>query len=163
MFGLLGSKHGFSPHSQAERQETKRWIVLHKEVLCLCLWGRGTGMVEREGRGAWRGRGLRMEGSQAQEPAARTFLAANPASVRLWKLAFVSVCACSVVSDSLPPQWTAACQNPRSMEFSRQEYWNGLTVPPLGDLPDPGIKPTPPLSPALTGGFFTTEPPGKPF
>jgi len=26
-------------------------------------------------------------------------------------------------------------------------------------LPYPGIKPT---SPALTGGFFTTEPPGKP-
>ena len=28
-----------------------------------------------------------------------------------------------------------------------------------GDLPDPGIEP---VSRALTGGFFTTEPPGKP-
>ena len=28
------------------------------------------------------------------------------------------------------------------------------------DLPDPGIKPS---SPALAGGFFTTEPPGKPY
>ena len=28
-----------------------------------------------------------------------------------------------------------------------------------GNLPDPGVEPT---SPALTGGFFTTEPPGKP-
>ena len=28
-----------------------------------------------------------------------------------------------------------------------------------GDLPDPGIEPA---SPALEGGFFTTEPPGKP-
>ena len=28
-----------------------------------------------------------------------------------------------------------------------------------GDLPDPGIEPT---SPALAGGFFTTEPPRKP-
>ena len=27
------------------------------------------------------------------------------------------------------------------------------------DLPDPGIKPA---SPAFAGGFFTTEPPGKP-
>ena len=26
------------------------------------------------------------------------------------------------------------------MEFSRQEYWNGLPFPPPGDLPDPGIK-----------------------
>ena len=28
-----------------------------------------------------------------------------------------------------------------------------------GNLPDPGTEPT---SPALAGGFFTTEPPGKP-
>ena len=29
------------------------------------------------------------------------------------------------------------------------------------DLPDPGIKPTSPVSPALAGRFCTTEPPGK--
>ena len=29
----------------------------------------------------------------------------------------------------------------------------------LGDLPDPGIEA---MSPALAGGFFTTEPPGTP-
>ena len=29
----------------------------------------------------------------------------------------------------------------------------------MWDLPRPGVKPT---SPALTGGFFTVEPPGKP-
>ena len=29
----------------------------------------------------------------------------------------------------------------------------------MWDLPGPGIKP---VSPALAGGFFTTEPPGKP-
>ena len=27
------------------------------------------------------------------------------------------------------------------MEFSRQECWNGLPLPPPGDLPDQGIKP----------------------
>ena len=32
-------------------------------------------------------------------------------------------------------------------------------MPPPGDLPDPGIKPAPP---ALTGGFLSTAPPGKP-
>ena len=41
-------------------------------------------------------------------------------------------------------QWTAACQAPRSMEFSRQEYWSGLPFPSQGDLPDPGIKPRSP-------------------
>ena len=44
------------------------------------------------------------------------------------------------------------------MGFSRQEYWSGLTFPSPGDLPGPG---TDPVSPALTGGFFTAEPPGK--
>ena len=37
-----------------------------------------------------------------------------------------------------------------------QEYWSGLSFPPPGDLPNPRIVPT---SPALAGGFFTTEPP----
>ena len=32
------------------------------------------------------------------------------------------------------------------MDFSRQEYWSGLLLPPSGDLLDPGIKPR---SPAL--------------
>jgi len=44
------------------------------------------------------------------------------------------------------------------MEFSRQECRSELPFPPLGDLPDPGIKPTSLVSPALAGGFFTTEP-----
>ena len=39
---------------------------------------------------------------------------------------------------------TVACQIPLSMEFSRQEYWSGLP------------------SPALAGGFFTTQTSGKP-
>ena len=38
--------------------------------------------------------------------------------------------------------WTVASQAPLSMEFSRQEYWNGLPCSPPGDLPDPGIGPT---------------------
>ena len=46
------------------------------------------------------------------------------------------------------------------MEFSRPEYWSGLPLPPSGDLPDPGIEP---VSPALAGRFFTTEPLGKPY
>ena len=36
--------------------------------------------------------------------------------------------------------WTLAYQNPPSMGFSRQEYWNGLPIPSPGDLPDPGIE-----------------------
>ena len=71
------------------------------------------------------------------------------------------VCVCSVtqlcLTLSVTP-WTAAHQAPLSMAFSRQEYWNCLQFPIPGDLPNPGIKPTPP---ALAGVFFTTMPPGK--
>ena len=43
------------------------------------------------------------------------------------------------------------------MEFSRQEYWNGLPFPPPGDLLNPKIKPFSLMSPALADGFFTTS------
>ena len=62
------------------------------------------------------------------------------------------------MSDSFVIPWTVACQAPLSMGFSRQEYLSGLPFTLSGDLPDPGIEP---MSPALAGGFFTTEPPGK--
>ena len=34
---------------------------------------------------------------------------------------------------------------------TRQEYWSGLPCPPPGNLPDPGIKSTSLISPALVG------------
>ena len=51
--------------------------------------------------------------------------------------------------------WTVAHQSPLSMGFSRQEYWNGLPFPSLGDLPDPGINPVAPVAPALQADYFT--------
>ena len=58
--------------------------------------------------------------------------------------------------------WDVAYQAPLSMGFPRQEYWSGLSCPPPGDLPDPGIEPRSFASPALAGRFFSTVPPGKP-
>ena len=49
------------------------------------------------------------------------------------------------------------------MGLSRQEHWSGLPFPSPGKLLDPRIEPTSLASPALAGGFFTTEPPGKPY
>ena len=51
-------------------------------------------------------------------------------------------------------------QVPLSMGLSRQEYCCSLPFPTLGDLSDPEIEPAFPVSPALTGRFFTTESPG---
>ena len=36
--------------------------------------------------------------------------------------------------------WIVACQTPLSVEFSRQEYWSGLSCPPPWHLLDPGIE-----------------------
>ena len=63
------------------------------------------------------------------------------------------VCACMLNCFShvllFATLWTVAHQAPLSMGFSRQEHWNGLPCPPPGDLPNPGIKPAPPVAPAL--------------
>ena len=53
--------------------------------------------------------------------------------------------------------WTVACLAPLSVGFSRQEYWIELPFSPTGDLPDLGIEPTSPVSPALAGGFCDSQ------
>ena len=42
--------------------------------------------------------------------------------------------------------------------ISQQGYWSGSLFTSPGNLPSPGIKPA---SPALAGGLFIPEPPGK--
>ena len=56
----------------------------------------------------------------------------------------------SVVSNSLQSHGL-------SMEFSSQEYWDGLPFPSSGDLPNPGIEPEPPVLQADS----SLGPPGK--
>ena len=54
--------------------------------------------------------------------------------------------------------WTIVRHAHLPTEFSRQEHWSGLPFPSPGNLPGPGIEPA---LPALAGGFFIAEPPGK--
>ena len=51
--------------------------------------------------------------------------------------------------------WAVARQGPLSMGLSRKEYWNGLSCPSPGDLPNPGIEPR---SPSLQADSLPTEP-----
>ena len=51
---------------------------------------------------------------------------------------------------------TVAHQAPLSMAFSRHEYWSGLSCPPPGHLPNPGIEPR---SPTLLADSLLSEPP----
>ena len=75
----------------------------------------------------------------------------------------VCVCVCVWLSwvQLFVISWTAVCQAPLPMEFSRKEYWSGLPFPTPWDLPNPGKEPMSLVSPALTGRFFPTAPPGK--
>ena len=54
--------------------------------------------------------------------------------------------------------WTAARQAPLSMGFFRQEYESGLSCPPPGNLPNPGIESG---CPAWQADSLPSEPPRK--
>ena len=56
-----------------------------------------------------------------------------------------------VITNSFVIPSNVARQASLSMGFLRQEYWNELSFPSPGYLPDPGIEPT---SSSLAGGFF---------
>ena len=68
----------------------------------------------------------------------------------------------SYVMSNSATTWTVARQAPLSMGFSRRAYWSGLPFPPPGDLPNPGMGPQSPGSPALAGRILTIAPLGKP-
>ena len=78
-------------------------------------------------------------------------------------LEFLCVCVCvrahalSRVRFFVTP-CTVSHQAPLFMEFSRQEYWSGLSFLTPGHLPDPGIEPASLKSSALAGRFFTIVP-----
>ena len=70
---------------------------------------------------------------------------------------------CSVIQPCLIFYNLINCSLPDSSvhEISQARILEWLPFPPPGDPPNPGIEPASPVSPALAGGFFTTEPPGK--
>ena len=70
---------------------------------------------------------------------------------------FLRPCVCSQSCPDLCNPMDCSPQASLSMGFSRQEYWSGLPLPPPGDLPDLGIETASLKSPALAGGFFTTN------
>ena len=61
-------------------------------------------------------------------------------------------CVCAMLIQLCPTLWDptdCSHQAPLSIGFPRQEYWSGLPFPSPGYLPDSGIEPTSPVSPAL--------------
>ena len=58
--------------------------------------------------------------------------------------------------------WTAAHQAILSMQFSRQEYWSGLTRFPPKDLPNPGREPIVSYVSCIGRAGLPLRPPGKP-
>ena len=89
---------------------------------------------------------------EAQDPGSRD---QKKKKKRFFKVTCVSMCV-GVLGCVwfLATPWTVTGQSSLSMGFAQQERWSGLSRPPPGDLPDPGIKPE---SPALAGGFSATS------
>ena len=69
------------------------------------------------------------------------------------------MCVSVLLTQSIQHFVTSWMVAPLSMEFSRQEYWSGLSFPSPEDLPNPGIKPG---TLALQADFLPSELPGKP-
>ena len=66
-----------------------------------------------------------------------------------------------LVSKSCPTLatlWTAARQAPLSVDSPGKNTGVGCHFLLQGNPPSPGIEPRSPVSPALAGGIFTTEP-----
>ena len=69
----------------------------------------------------------------------------------------VCVCACALLLSHVRTLCDSMDCSPPTVssvhEISREEYWSGFPFPSLGYLPDPGIEPMSPASPALAGGY----------
>ena len=82
-----------------------------------------------------------------------------------WRLKFIMRCAVLSLFSHVQlfeTPWTVTLKAPLSMEFSRQEYWSGLPLPPPGDLPDPGIEPASLCLLLWQVSSLPLKPPGKP-
>ena len=83
-----------------------------------------------------------------------------------WLLPFTFTCCCclvtSIVSDPVVTPCTVPHQDPLSVGFPRARILEWVSISLTRGSSDPGIKLTSLAYPALTGRFFTTEPPGKP-
>ena len=71
-------------------------------------------------------------------------------AIVLRKISYILPCGRSIVSDSLSPRTVA-----RQALLSRHKSWSELP------LPDHGLELVPPAGPAVTRGFFATEPLGS--
>ena len=76
----------------------------------------------------------------------------------LWQCYFCLPLCCIQWNQLFGTPWTIACLPGSSvhgiLQASIPEYQNGLPFPAPEDLPDPGIEPASPASPALVGEFF---------
>jgi len=99
------------------------------------------------------------------------FISSNPtllpiSSVFLsWLMSLLCVCTCAQSLQSclsLCNPMDCSRQTPQSMGFSRREHWSGFPFPPPGDLPDPGIKPISPASPAQQADLLPMSHQGSP-
>ena len=70
---------------------------------------------------------------------------------------------CSVISDSLETHGLEPTRLLCPRDFPGKNTGVGCHFLLQGSRPNPRIEPESPASPALTGSFFTTELPGKPF
>ena len=86
-----------------------------------------------------------------------SFLTNDPRCSKIIVCTIVLIGPCAQLCPTLCNTVAVARQAPLSMGIFRQEYWNGLSLPTAGKLPDSGTKSESLVSPELAGRFFTTS------
>ena len=93
------------------------------------------------------------------QPDLKPELKLKSANPKLDSMTCCAVLSCSVLSHTLWPHGLQPARLLCPWRFSSQEHWSGLSCPPPGDLPNPGIEPR---SSTLQADSLPSEPPGKP-
>ena len=75
---------------------------------------------------------------------------------------YTCVCACFSHVRLFATQWTVVLLAPLSAGFSRKKHWSRLPCSPPGDLPNPKIKPTSSVAPALQADSLPLSHQGSP-
>ena len=165
---VLSSICGIWKVQQAsEHNKKKKWSHRHREQISSYQQGKGRGgAIEEEGRRRYKLLGIKQATSTVQGVKPMFYntgfkncesLQCIPITYNILQQLFCCLVAKSCLNLVTPR--TVTRQAPLFMGFPKQEHWNGLPFLSARDIPDPGIEPA---SPALAGGFFISEPPGKP-
>ena len=155
MVGVQGPSGYFLFQSPQRPCKAGSLLAAQKETSVMQIWVR----LQSSRAGAEAGIRTRVEEVLESLAISRSWIC-HPQNRPLWDIDYFELCCCCSVAKSCltlcDPHGLVAHQAPRSMGFSRLEYWSGLPFLSPRDLPDSELEPR---SPTLQPDSLLSEPP----